>query len=169
MNITATYINYYHLCHRKLWLHANGIIMEHTSDVVLEGKLIGETTYPFRPEKYTELQIGSIKIDFYDAKEKVVHEIKKSSKMEHAHIAQVKYYLFILQKHGIEGATGILEYPKQRHTEKVVLEPKDIEEIAAWEEDISSIVQSTQCPPVIRLKRCQQCSYYDFCYSDEQI
>lgn len=46
MNINATLINYYHICYRKLWLHANGITMEHTSDIVYEGKLIGEDTYP---------------------------------------------------------------------------------------------------------------------------
>jgi CRISPR-associated exonuclease Cas4 len=73
MNINATLINYYHLCHRKLWLHANGITMEHTSDVVYEGKLIGEESYPQRAEKNQELEIlaeldggirASAKIDF---------------------------------------------------------------------------------------------------------
>ncbi|MHB1179040.1 MAG: Dna2/Cas4 domain-containing protein [Daejeonella sp.] len=76
MLLTATDINYYHVCHRKLWLFANGIRMEHTSDVVAEGKLIGETTYPERAEKYTEIEVDGIKIDFYDAKNKVVHEVK---------------------------------------------------------------------------------------------
>ena len=30
MNLTATHINYFHICHRKLWLFANGINMWHT-------------------------------------------------------------------------------------------------------------------------------------------
>ncbi|WP_149694528.1 Dna2/Cas4 domain-containing protein [Chitinophaga sp. CF418] len=51
MNITATHINYYHICHRKLWLFSNGITLEHTSDLVAEGKLIGEHSYPQRAEK----------------------------------------------------------------------------------------------------------------------
>ena len=34
MRLTATHINYFHICHRKLWLFANGINMEHTSDAV---------------------------------------------------------------------------------------------------------------------------------------
>ena len=41
--LTATHINYYHVCHRKLWLFSNGIQMEHTSETVQEGKLIGAT------------------------------------------------------------------------------------------------------------------------------
>ncbi|WP_235062772.1 Dna2/Cas4 domain-containing protein [Indibacter alkaliphilus] len=45
MNITGTHIAYLHTCFRKLWLFANGIQMEHTSQVVAEGKLIAETTY----------------------------------------------------------------------------------------------------------------------------
>lgn len=26
MHLTATHINYFHICHRKLWLFANGIL-----------------------------------------------------------------------------------------------------------------------------------------------
>ena len=106
MIITATHINYYHICNRKLWLFSNGINMEHTSDIVTEGKLIGENTYTDRAAKYTELQLDGVKIDSYDARNKVVHEIKKSDKMEAAHEAQVKYYLYKLKQHGIEGVTS---------------------------------------------------------------
>ena len=52
MNIIANHINYIHICPRKLWLFASGINMEHTSDLVTEGKLIGETTYPTRAARY---------------------------------------------------------------------------------------------------------------------
>lgn len=89
--------------------------MEHTSDIVAEGKLISETTYLDRTRKYTELAIEGVKIDFYDAKNKVIHEVKKSDKVEHVHIAQVKYYMYVLQKHGIDGVTALLEYPKMRN------------------------------------------------------
>ena len=83
--MTGTQFNYYQICHRKLWLFSNGINMEHTSDLVYEGKLIHETTYPQRSERYEELEIEGIKIDFYDARNKVIHEIKKSDKIEVAH------------------------------------------------------------------------------------
>lgn len=109
MTITATRINFHHICRRKLYFFANGINMEHTSDTVAEGKLIGENTYTDRAARYTELQLECIKIDYYDAQNKVVHEIKKSDKMEAAHEAQVKYYLYKVRLYGIEGATSILE------------------------------------------------------------
>lgn len=34
MTITDTHFNYYQLCHRKLWLFANGINMEQESELV---------------------------------------------------------------------------------------------------------------------------------------
>lgn len=163
-HITATLINLYHVCKRELWLHANEIRMEHTSDTVTEGKLIGEYSYPQRPQKTIELQIDNIKIDFYDPKNKIVHEIKKSDKVEDAHIAQVKYYLYVLQNNGVVGATGILEYPKIRHTTLVLLEDNDIEMIKNWEKDLAQIIKSEDIPPVINQKICKNCSYYEFCY-----
>ena len=130
--ITATLINLYHVCRRELWLHAHEIRMEHNSDIVAEGKLIGETSYTDRPTKYVELQIEGIKLDYYDPVNKIVHEIKKSDKLESAHIAQVKYYLFVLEGNGILGAKGILEYPKIRHTSTVELTDQDRIDISLW-------------------------------------
>jgi len=167
MHIIPTHINYYHLCHRKVWLFANGINMEHTSDTVAEGKLIGENSYPQRAEKYTELELEGAKIDYYDAKNKVVHEVKKSDKVEHAHIAQVKYYLYLLDKAGITGASGIIEYPKLRETQKVTFEESDKAEIERWSQDILRIVESETCPPLLNKPICKRCSYFDFCYSSE--
>jgi len=31
MHLTATHKNYYHICHKKRWLFANGINMKHSS------------------------------------------------------------------------------------------------------------------------------------------
>lgn len=76
--ITGTHFNYYHICHRKLWLFAKGINMEHNSDLVFEGKLIHENTYTYRSERFKEIELSGIKIDFYDPKNKIIHEIKKS-------------------------------------------------------------------------------------------
>ena len=167
MNITGTHFNYYQVCHRKLWLFANGINMEHTSDLVYEGKLIHETSYPQRAERYEELEIDGIKIDFYDARNKVIHEIKKSDKIEEAHEWQLKYYIYVLEKNGIGGVTGILEYPSMHQTNKVFLTDTDRKKILEIEKEICSIVESENCPPVINSKICKQCSYYEFCYVSE--
>lgn len=167
MRITATYINLYHVCKRELWLHANEIRFEHTSDLVYEGRLIHEEAYPQRAERYEELAIDDIKIDFYDVHNKVIHEIKKSNKTEEAHRWQLKYYIYVMESYGIKGACGILEYPTIRHTEKIELDDKARTEIKTIKTEIINIIQSDSCPPVIHSKICRQCSYNDFCYVNE--
>jgi len=165
--MTGTHFNYYQVCKRKLWLFANGINLEHTSDLVYEGKLIHETSYPQRSERYEELEIEGIKLDYYDARNKVIHEIKKSDKVELAHEWQLKYYIYVLERYGIEGVTGILEYPTLRQTDKVFLTNPDRERIREIEKDIVQIVEAENCPVVINAKICKNCSYYEFCYVNE--
>lgn len=167
MHITATHINYYHICHRKLWLFSNGINMEHTSEAVAEGKLIHETSYPQRAEKYTEIMVGGSKIDFYDARNKVIHEIKKSDKMEMAHEWQVKYYIWLLAQEGIAGVMGILEYPKMRERKEVFLSQEDTQQLIVMTQYIDEIISTAVCPPKINSSICKKCSYYDFCYIEE--
>lgn len=167
MRTTGTHFNYYHVCKRKLWLFANGISMEHTSDLVYEGKMLHETSYPQRSERYEELEVDGCKIDFYDVRNKIVHEIKKSDKVEVAHEWQVKYYIFVLERNGIEGVTGILEYPSMRQTNRIYLTDKDRKRLIEIEDEIRTIVEDDSCPPVIKSKICKRCSYYEFCYVEE--
>lgn len=168
MNITATQINLYHVCKRELWLHANGLTMEHSSDLVYEGKLIHETAYPQRPERYEELEIDGCKIDYYDARNKIVHEIKKSDKVDIAHEWQVKYYIYILECNGIEGVTGILEYPTLRKTDRIELTDEDRAQIQEMRIDIARIIESATCPERIKSRICKSCSYFEFCYVEEE-
>ena len=165
--ITGTQFNYYQICHRKLWLFSNGINMEHTSDLVYEGKLIHETSYPQRSERYTEIELDGIKIDYFDARNKVIHEIKKSDSHEEAHEWQVKYYIYILECNGVEGVTGILEYPKLRETREIILSEPDREEIREIVKNIEKIIASDICPERLKISKCKNCSYFDFCWSGE--
>lgn len=166
--LTGTHFNYYQVCKRKLWLFANGINMEHVSDLVYEGKLIHEDSYPQRSGKYVEIEIDGIKVDYYDAKQKVIHEIKKSDKVEAAHEWQLKYYIYLFERNGIDNVTGILEYPMLRKTQEVILNDADREQIKKMEDDILRIVSDDNCPPLQKKGICKNCSYFDFCYSREE-
>lgn len=167
MNITGTHINYLHICHRKLWLFLKGINMEHTSDIVYEGKLIHETSYSQRAVRFQEIQIGNIKIDFYDPVSKVVHEIKKSDKIDEAHEWQLKYYILILERFGVQGVRGILEYPVLHKRDEILLSHNDRQYLNDAEKQIEQISLSDDCPPLLNAKVCKSCSYFDFCYSTE--
>lgn len=171
--MNATHTTYYHLCLRKLWLFDHGIRMEHTSDAVYEGKMIGETAYGERAEKNRELQLelpdglGFIRLDYYDAAAKTVHETKKSDKMEAAHIAQLKFYLWVLEANGVTEPQGIIEYPKLRHKAHVSLSDDDRQEIPRWIKDIERICALEQCPPPEQKPICKNCAYYEYCFVDE--
>ena len=148
MNITGTHFNYYQICKRKLWLFANGISMEHTSDLVYEGKLIHEESYPQRSAKYEEVEMDGIKVDYYDTLHKVIHEIKKSDKVEVAHEWQLKYYMYVFEQNGIEGISGILEYPVLRKRDTVLLSDIDRETIVEMINEIKQVIESDFCPPL---------------------
>ncbi len=167
MQVTGTHIHYYFNCHRQLWLFANGINMEHTSENVSIGKLIHETSYQQRSDRFQEVSIGPVKIDYFDHKNKAIHEVKKSSKLAESHKWQVKYYIYLLEQSGVEGVTGILEYPKERKTEEVVLCEPDRIYLNELTVEIDKLINANKCPLVINKPKCKNCSYFDFCYSNE--
>ena len=141
--------------------------MEQESDLVYEGKVVHESSYPQRTSKYEEVEIDGIKVDYYDTKNKVIHEIKKSNKMDKAHEWQLKYYMYVFEQHGIEGVKGILEYPLLRKTQEVILTDIDREEIQTIAEEITNVISQEQCPPVAKKGICKNCSYFEFCYINE--
>jgi len=167
--ITGTHFSYFFICHRKLWLFANGINMEQTSETVSDGKLIHETTYGQRPDKFTEIEVSGVRIDYYDAKNKVIHETKRSDKMEEAHEWQVKFYIHKLEEHGVNGVTGILDYPAMRRTHKVQLDEADRIKLHTFMRDIEQIIYSDTCPSREKKTICKSCSYNDFCWSGEEV
>lgn len=169
MNITGTHINYFLVCKRKLWLFHHQVQMEHNSELVQMGKLIHESAYPNRNVRYEEVEIGGIKVDFYDPKEKVVHEIKKTSAYEEAHEWQLKYYLFVLQQHGFGEVSGILEYPAHRQTQKVTLAMEDHAQLASMVQQVQILAEQEFCPPITKTKGCKNCAYHDFCFVTEPI
>lgn len=167
MIISGTILNYFMVCRRKLWLFVHGVTMEQESDLVYEGKLIHENSYPERNPNYEEIELDGIKVDFYDARRHVIHEIKKSDKMEAAGLWQLKYYLYIFEEHGIKDVKGMLEFPKLRKTETVTLSDDDRKEIRKKLADIEDVCQQDSCPPLLNKGLCKQCSYYEFCYTNE--
>lgn len=162
--ITGTQVAYYIICKRKLWFFTKGIEMESNYDAVIIGKIIADDT--FKKEKYKEMYIGeSIKIDFIKVGDKiVVHEVKKSRKMEEAHIWQVKFYIYSLKKYGINSDMGIIHYPKIMRKAEVILTDEDQGKIDRALSEISEIKRLPHPPSVINKPYCKKCAYYNLCY-----
>jgi CRISPR-associated exonuclease Cas4 len=161
LNFTGTQINYYFVCHRKLWLFSKDIRFEDENEYVQLGRLIDENTYK-RNKK--QIEIGKIKIDFIDNKG-VIHEIKKSNKIEKAHIYQLKYYILTLKKMGVENVTGEIDYPKLKKRETVLLTHEDEEEFEKIFSDIREILDKPKPPAAVKKTICKKCAYYEFCFA----
>lgn len=159
-NITGTQVNYYLICHRKLWLFSHNISMEHTSEAVEIGSLVHEHTYE---RKNKELVFDGIKIDFFDKNHGIIHEVKKSKKMEEAHFWQLKYYIYHFKKLGLS-VSGKIDYPLIRRTQTVELTAEDEAQLERTLDDIVTINERELPPPVIKAKICKSCSYYELCY-----
>ena len=160
ISITATQINYYFICLRKLWLFSHQINMEHTSESVELGKLLHEQSYK-REKK--EIQIGPIKIDFI-GKDGVIHEIKKTPSVEKAHAWQLKYYIYYLKKLGVRNIKGEIDYPKLKKRTEIELTEEDEIELEKIIKSIEEIISSEEVPEVINKSICKKCSYYELCY-----
>ncbi len=162
--ITGTQVAYYIVCKRKLWLFSNKIEMEKFSDYVEIGKLISVGS--FKREKHKELLIGdTLKIDFLKiGDEIIVHEVKKSKKLEEAHIWQVKFYIYSLKKLGINCKSGVIHYPKLFRKIDVQLNKEDEKIIENIKREKKKLL-SGNLPPVINAPYCKKCAYYTFCYA----
>ncbi|TAL66723.1 MAG: CRISPR-associated protein Cas4 [Bacteroidetes bacterium] len=160
--ISGTELNYYFICHRKLWLFSNHIQCEQESDSVLKGKLLHENSYS---DEKKEFEFDSIKVDWLDLKNKVIHEVKKSDKAEDAHVWQLKYYIYYFKVNNIGEFTGELNYPKLKKKEKVILNDSDIVQIESIINEIKTITSIPEPPKVGKPMRiCKNCSYYEMCW-----
>jgi len=159
--ITGVMIYYYKICTRKLWYFYHEIQMEQTSENVSIGKVLDDEAYS-KEDKHINID-NVINIDFIKTKG-ILHEVKKSKKIEDASILQVKYYLYYLKKRGVSGITGKIDYPLMKQSIEVVLEDGDEENIEAILSDIRKIVEKNMPPNLNKKSICRSCAYFDLCY-----
>ena len=160
-NITGSMVYYYEVCKRKLWYFVNEIQLEENNSNVILGKLLEENTYT-RDEKKINID-GVINIDFIRSK-KVLHEIKKSNSIEPASLLQVQYYLYYLEKKGLIGLKGILDYPLLKQTVEVNLTDEDRENLDNIIIGIKEILRKESPPALEKKGICKKCAYFDLCF-----
>ena len=154
-------VYYYEVCKRKLWYFVNEIQLEENNSNVILGKLLEENTYT-RDEKKINID-GVINIDFIRSK-KILHEIKKSNSIEPASLLQVQYYLYYLEKKGLIGLKGILDYPLLKQTVEVNLTDKDRENLDNIIIGIKEILRKESPPALEKNGICKKCAYFDLCF-----
>lgn len=156
MNPTATHINYFFTCKRKLWLFSRKIACEQESDLVKIGKIYHED---FEKEN---IEIENIKID--RLKDGKVFEFKKRNTAQEAAKYQVLYYLYKLREKGIS-TTGIIKYKENNRIEEVELTNENEEILKKSIEEIKQICSLNNPRQAKKIKYCKNCSYYELCFS----
>ena len=159
--ISGMHVYYYFVCKRKLWYFTHQLDMETENEDVRIGKFLDETTYQ-KWDKHIMID-GVINID-YIAEHKMLHEIKKSRKIEEAGEWQIKYYLYYLRKRGVTGLTGRIDYPLLKQGKNIVLTQEDEAQLEIICDDIVRITESQCVPPMESRKICKKCAYYEFCF-----
>ena len=160
-DITGLMVYYYEVCKRKLWYFVNEIQLEENNSNIILGKLLEENTYT-RDEKKINID-GVINIDFIRSK-KILHEIKKSNSIEPASLLQVQYYLYYLEKKGLIGLKGILDYPLLKQTVEVNLTDEDRKNLDNIIIGIKEILRKESPPTLEKKGICKKCAYFDLCF-----
>lgn len=159
--ITGVMVYYYKVCQRKLWYFYHEIQMEQDNENVRIGKILDEETYK-RDDKHINID-NVINIDFIRSRG-VLHEIKKSRKIEEAGIWQVKYYLYYLQKKDVHGIKARIDYPLLKKTVELELSEEDKHEVEEILAQIKCVVEK-EVPPELKKKNiCKSCAYHDLCF-----
>lgn len=135
--------------------------MEHNSELVGMGKLIDENSYG--RERKSILIDETINIDFLKDWN-VIHEVKKTNKLDEASKWQLKYYIWVLRSKGVDIEKGILDYPKLRKREEIFLTQCEEEELMEVLEEIKNTIKMNLPSPTINKSFCKKCAYYELCY-----
>ena len=157
-------VNYYYICHRKLWLFSKGISFENNDDRVLQGKVLHEHSYNREKNKEVEID-NTIKVDIMD--KEYVKEIKISSKMKESDRMQLLYYLYYLKQLGID-KKGKINYTKEKRVEEILLTDEYESLMENTLLGIRKIENASIPPKTINKPYCKKCAYYEFCYSGEE-
>lgn len=154
-------VYYYFICERKLWYFINEINMEQNNELVNIGKILDETTYT-RENKNIMID-NTINIDFIK-NGAILHEVKKTKSIEEAGIWQVKYYIYYLEKRGIQNMKAKIDFPLLRESKEITLKQNDRKVLENVIKNIEEIAKKEVPPKIIESRICKKCAYYDLCY-----
>lgn len=166
--LTGTHLNYLVVCHRKLWLYANGIQMERENENVQIGKQIGQAAFG-REKKEINLD-NQVVIDWAESAVGddgvlTIHEIKKSRAVSQAHRLQMLFYLDFLRAKGV-AARGVIDYPEIKQRETIELDAAGQSQLNDALLQAREIIERPSAPPRLdKIAFCSKCAYFDLCYA----
>jgi CRISPR-associated exonuclease Cas4 len=95
----------------------------------------------------------------------VIHEVKRSRKMQDAHVFQLLYYMYYLSKnYGVNTSLGVLHYPLLKQNVDVPLTEEKISQLEIALQGIKEVNSSSTPPEASRKGYCRSCAYQDLCW-----
>jgi CRISPR-associated exonuclease Cas4 len=162
-NVTGTYVWYYCICKREVWLLSHAIAPDQDNIYMDIGRFLHKTTYE-RDRKETDFH--GMKFDILKNKDGnlVIGEIKKSSRYMESARMQLLLYLSELEKEGIQ-AEGLLLVPTEKKRETVILDAEAKEKLIEIKKGILNIVNLEKPPPPVKCQYCKKCAYSEMCWA----
>ena len=134
--------------------------MENNSELVKIGKELHEQ----KIAKVKEVSIDNIKID--KITKDYISEYKKSDTDLDSALWQLKYYMYILNKKGIQ-KNGKLEIEeKNKQNKKIIIiefNEELIKEVEKIIKEIELFLINNEIPEIKMTSKCKKCAYYEYC------
>jgi len=159
--LTGTIVNYYTHCQRQCWLFYHNINLEDNSEDVRIGRVLHE----LKLQDKEEVSLDGIKLD--KITNEYVTEIKKSDADISAAIAQLEYYLIVLNEKGIvrKGRLECIEKNKQnRSIHTITLTNERIAELKIKYRYIEEFLSTIDPPNPVIKSACKKCAYFEYCF-----
>ncbi|MDW8024197.1 MAG: CRISPR-associated protein Cas4 [Nitrososphaerota archaeon] len=159
--ITGTLVWYYFICKREVWLMSHEITPDEESQVLDMGRAVHEIFYS---KMLKEISMEGVKIDLFKKAERIICEVKTSSKFVEAARFQLLYYIFRLKEYGVD-CTGWVLIPTEKRKIVVKLDDDAERELLKIFGEIKKIVEM-ECPPSpVKVPFCKKCAYREFCWA----
>ena len=162
LGIHGLLFQHIHLCPTRTWLHYHRIDCTHLNRHMQAGLLLHATAYGGEGAR-GDFAFG-LSPDVLDVRHREISEVKKSHSHEHATIAQLRFYLAVMEHATGQRWTGVLRYPSARRTKRMTLDAsaktKLIEDFAC----IERVITQPQPPPKVDKPICKHCAYRLLCW-----
>jgi CRISPR-associated exonuclease Cas4 len=162
--VNGTLIWYYYICKRQVWLLSRSISSDQENELLLLGKHISKIFLKRNKISRKEILVDNrIRIDFL--KDKIVAEIKKSSKFILASKMQLAFYLYYFKYYKDVLLNGELIFPEENKSVEVILDENLEKELEKTISEIESIIKTNLPPKPIKIGYCKKCAFKEVCWS----
>jgi len=143
---------------------SRSISSDQENELLLLGKHISKIFLKRNEISRKEILIDNkIRIDFL--KDKIVAEIKKSSKFLLASKMQLAFYLYYFKQYKNVLLNGELIFPEENKSVEVILDENLEKEIEKTIFEIENIIRNNLPPKPIKTRYCKKCAFKEMCWS----